>query len=475
MDVSRRGLLLGGLGVVALGAASAAAATVITAGASDEPGAAPSGRSSSGTASPTSTGSASASPNAPEDLDLHVWGTVHRPLSKNTDATLTVIDGALAAGLSITGTALAGRLTATGDYAFTIEVRRGDDRRRRRFAGTVGAITRDLSISLSLDDKTPLSVTARELDRIARLGAHATLVVLCYIPDATSTTFTRVSDDRIRKVFALAKDRGVRITLLKPHIATEQDGDGFYRANYAPSSVDGFFSRWTEQMVHFAGLCADNDIEYLSIACEQPGQTDAALYAKWVDLVETVRSVEPAVNLTAAFTTLELYLLHTYWLPQGTPHMAQLLDVFGINSWIRLTDKVYTPSAPNISVDELAAGWRGAGGRTDDHLGKLEDVCQRLQMPFLITEVGVQPRVDGLAQQEGSAPPTGAANHDVQALLYRSILKAPLTSSWCTGASIWHMRAPFAFGDVYHDTLFAGEKVLKDAIAKTPSLAAPAT
>ncbi len=467
MEVSRRGLLLGGLGVVALGAGSAAAASMITSGAPQQPPASPSSSASGASPSPSA--------NSPADLDLHVWDTVRRPLSKNDDATLTLLDGALPAGLSLAGSALAGRLTTPGPYAFTIEVRHGDDRRRRRFAGTVGDIKRDLSISLSLDDKTPLSVTARELDRIARLGAHATLVVLCYIPDATSTTFTRVSDDRIRKVFALAEDRGVRITLLKPHIATEEDGDGFYRANYAPASVEGFFTRWTEQMVHFAGLCADNGVEYLSLACEQPGQTDAAQYAKWVDLAKTVRAAEPGVKLTAAFTTLELYLLHTYWLPQGTPHMAQLLDVFGINSWIRLTDKVYTPSAPNITVDELVDGWRGAGGRTDDHLGKLEDVCAQLRIPFLITEVGVQPRVDGLAQQEGSTPPTGAPNHDVQALLYRSVLAAPLRSSWCTGASIWHMRAPFAFGDVYHDTLFAGEKVLRDAIAKTPSLAAPAT
>ncbi len=70
-------------------------------------------------------------------------------------------------------------------------------------------------------------------------------------------------------------------------------------------------------MVHFAGLCADNGVEYLSLACEQPGQTDAAQYAKWVDLAKTVRAAEPGVKLTAAFTTLELYLLHTYWLPQA--------------------------------------------------------------------------------------------------------------------------------------------------------------
>jgi len=466
VELTRRSVLFGVLGIIGLGAGSVAAAKVMTHGAPD----APTPSASGATHSPSPT--ANATTPSTKDLDLHVWDTVRRSLSPADDATIAVTRGVLPAGLAIAGSTLAGRLTDTGPYAFEVEVRHGDNRRRQAFAGAVGEIKRDLSISLSLDATTPLKVTARELDRIAALGANATLVILCYIPDPDSTTFTRVSDERIDAVFALAKDRGVRITLVKPHIATVKDGDSFYRANYTPASVDAFFDSWADQLSHFAQLCTDNDVEYLSVACEQPAQTTAEEYGRWVPMLAKVRAAHPAIKLTAAFTTLELFLLYTYWLPQKTPHMAQLLDVFGINSWIRLTDKVYTPDAPNITVDELVAGWRGAGGRTDDHLGKLEAVCDQLRMPFLITEVGAQPRVDGLAQQEGSTPPTGAANHDVQALLYASVLRAPLRSGWCTGASIWHMRAPFAFGDLSGDTLFAGEKVLKTQIAKDPSLAA---
>lgn len=467
MDVTRRGLLFGALGVVGLGAGCVAAAHVMTTGSPDAP--APTG-SAGATASGSPTPTATATP-AVEDLALHVWDTVRLPQSRAAKAKLEVVRGTLPAGLAIVGSTLAGRLTDTGPYAFEIEVRHGDDRRRQAYAGRVDAVKRDLSVSLSLDETTPLRVTSRELDRIARLGANATLVVLCYIDGPTSTTFTRVSDERIEAVFALAKERGVRITLLKPHIATQADGDGFYRATYAPASVDDFFTQWGKQLEHFAQLCADNDVEYLSVACEQPEQTAAEHYDRWVPMLAKVRAVHPGVKLTAAFTTLELFLLYTYWLPQKTPHMAQLLDVFGINSWIRLTDKVYTPASPNITVDELVAGWHGAGGKTDDHLGKLEAVCAQLRMPFLVTEVGCRPRVDGLAQQEGSTPATGAENYDVQALLYSSVLGAPLQSSWCTGASIWHMRAPFAFGDVERDTLFPGEKVIKNQIAKVPELA----
>lgn len=468
MELSRRNMLVGTLSVLGLGAGSVAAASVLTHGSPGTP-----------LADPTAHSTSSASPSTPtraptataEDLRLHAWDSVVRQVSDAADATLTLASGALPVGVGIAAGSLVGRPTTEGAYRFSLEVREGKTKRLRTFAGTVGPLKRDLNISLSLDQRTPMSVTAKELDRIARLGANATLVIYCFISDSTATTFTRVSDDRIDEAFRLARDRGIRITLVKPHIVTDDQGDGFYRGNYAPASLDAFFTNWHAQLQYFATLCAQNDVEYLALTCEQPAQTDASTYDRWVPLIRQLRDTEPAVKLTAAFTTLELFLLYTYWIPQSTPHMARLLDVLGINSWILLTDQVYTPDSPNITVDDLVAGWRGAGGRTDDHLGKLEAVCDGLRIPFLITEVGVQPRVDGLAKQDNSSPATGAENFDVQALLYQSVLQAPLQSRWCTGVSIWHMRAPFAFGTLSGKRLYPGESVLKTALADTPALA----
>lgn len=470
MELSRRSMIVGTLSALGLGVGSVAAASWLTHGSPETPLANPRGHATS--PAPTATATPTRSPTATtEDLHLHAWDSVVREVSDAADATVTLASGALPAGMSIAAHRLIGRPTTEGAYRFALEVQEGRTKRLRTFAGAVAPLKRDLNISLSLDQRTPMSVTAKELDRIARLGANATLVIYCFISDRTSTTFTRVTDDRIDTAFQLARDRGIRITMVKPHIVTDEQGDGFYRGNYAPASLDAFFTNWQAQLLDFATLCAQNDVEYLALTCEQPAQTDASTYDRWVPLIQKLRDTAPGVKLTAAFTTLELFLLYTYWIPQSTPHMARLLDVFGINSWIRLTDKVYTPDAPNITVDELVAGWRGAGGRTDDHLGKLEAVCDGLRIPFLITEVGVQPRVDGLAKQDNSSPAAGAEDYDVQALLYRSVLAAPLQSRWCTGASIWHARAPFAFGPLSGKRLYPGESVLKTALADTPALA----
>lgn len=404
------------------------------------------------------------------DLNLHAWDRVVRPVSTSDAAVVTVTSGHLPTGMSIAGQYLVGRLTTNERYSFELEIREGTARRRQIFAGTIAPMKQDLSVSLSLDKSTSLDITAKELDRIALLGANAVLVIFCYIPDATSSTFTRVSETRINAVFSMAAQRGVRITMVKPHIVTEQLGDGFYRGDYQPASIDAFFTNWGAQLGYFTQLCKNNNVEYLSLACEQRWQTEAEHYTRWVNLIVPLRQAHPALKLTAAFTTLELFLIYTYWLPQGTPHMVQTLDVLGINSWVRLTNKTYTPATPNITVDELVAGWRN-GGQGDDHLGKLEWVSNRLQMPFFITEVGVVPRVDGLAHQENPAGVSGAYDHQVQALLYRSLMQGPMLSPWCTGVSIWHVREPFHFGDINGTSLYPGENVLKDEIARVPSLA----
>lgn len=411
------------------------------------------------------------STNTVEDLNLHIWDRVVRPLGSSEGTTLKLTSGKLPTGITLSGRYITGRLTTNERYSFEVEINDGGAKTRKIFAGTIAPMKQDLSVSFSLDKTTDLAVTAKELDRIALIGANAILVVFCYIPDATASSFTRVSDDRINKVFSLAKDRGVRITMVKPHIVTEKDGDGFYRGEYKPKSVDNFFKNWEAQLLYFTQLCKSKGVEFLSLTCEQRWQTEAEHYSRWVPLIVKLRALHPGLKLTAAFTTLELYLIYTYWLPQGVPHMVQLLDILGINSWVRLTNKTYTPAIPNISVNELVDGWRGGGGLKDDHLGKLEWVANRLQMPFFITEVGVQPRVDGLAKQEGGSAVTGEYSHEVQALLYRSLMQGPMLSRWCTGVSIWHMRAPFHLGDVNGSYLYPGEKVLKEEILRVPSLA----
>lgn len=326
-DVSRRGILAGALGLA--GAAIAGEVLRPTAAAAED---------LSGQAAEVLIATTGATSTV-EDLNLHMWDRVVRPLGKSEGTTLKLTSGKLPTGLSLNGRYVLGRLTTTERYSFELEINDGGAKSRKIFAGTIAPMKQDLSISISLDKSTDLKVTAKELDRIALIGANAILVIFCYIPDATSSTFTSVSDDRINKAFALAKERNVRITMVKPHIVTEKDGDGFYRGDYKPKSIDNFFKNWEAQLLYFTQLCKSKGVEYLSLTCEQRWQTEAEHYNRWVPIIVKLRAMHPGLKLTAAFTTLELYLIYTYWLPQGTPHMVQTLDILGVNSWVRLTNK----------------------------------------------------------------------------------------------------------------------------------------
>lgn len=453
MEISRRSILTTGLGAVVAGAASQLALPSVQAA-----------------SFPVKNGLPVSSFTA-DDLNLNIWDRVVRPMSNSDSAVLKVTSGKLPEGLSIAGRFLTGKLTSNEKYYFELVIEEGSTVKKKIFSGQVNLTKQDLTISVSLDSSTPMSVYAKELDKIKAIGANVVLVVLDYIKDEKSYSFTRVSNSRVSQWFALAAERSVRVVMLKPHIATVNSGDGFYRGDYQPSSVSGFFTNWEKELIYFTQLATANNVEYLCLTCEQRWQTEAEHYPRWVNIITNIRNTNPTLKLTAAFTTLELYLLYTYWAPQGVPHMAQMLDVYGINSWVRLTNKVYTPNKPNITVNELAQGWNGKGGLGDNHLEKLNYVCNYLKIPFFITEVGVQPRVDGLSRQEGGEPwPSGAWNHDVQALLFSSIFQAPMLSQWCTGVSIWHMRDPFNIGDVNSSNLYPGEVVLQNEIKRKPGL-----
>ncbi len=406
------------------------------------------------------------------DLDLSLWNRVVRRIGP-AGTRLKLVSGKFPAGLQIAGEYIIAKPSTIQRYSFQLQIDEpGKKSRRQVFSGLVNPTKQDLTVSISLDRSTPLSVTARELDRIAGLGANVVLVVLCYISDKTASDFKRMDASRINQFFDLARDRGIRVSMVKPHIVTESEGDGFYRGDYVPRSNDEFFANWERELLYFTDLCRSKNVEYLSLTCEQHWQTGPEHYDRWVRIITKIRATHPALKLTAAFTTHELREAYLKWIPNNTPNILWLLDTLGINSWVRLTNKIYTPGKPNISVNELVAGWRGKGGLGDNHLDQLEWIGERLKMPFYITEVGVQPRVDGLSKQEGGSSVTGEENYAVQSLLYRSIMQGPMLSPWCTGVSIWHIREPFQMGKLNQDKLFPGELAIRDEIARVPGLAA---
>lgn len=393
-------------------------------------------------------------------------------------------DSGSAAITSYTVTASPGGVTATGttspisitglsnntDYTFRVRAR--NQAGYSGFSNVSNLITprsvipgeqlQYKTVSISLDMNTPLSYYNTQLDRIAQHGGGVVLVILDYIDSPTGYTFTRIPTSRVRAMCQAIRSRGIEIVMIKPHIVTFAAGDGFYRGNYMPDSIPDFFANWTGEMQHFVGFCQEFDTPLLCVSCEQNLLTHSDYTIYWQALKNSVNQTQPSIKLTAAFTTLELLHIYDYWIPQQKPHLSRLLDVFGINSWIRLTNKVYTPSSPNITVDELSQGWY-TSAQGDIHMARLEFVCSNLGLKYFVTEVGVRPYTDALSTMEGAPPLTGSLSYDVQGLLYRSVFATLTNTSRCIGVSIWHVNDPFNYFDTSNSVIYPGELAIREA------------
>lgn len=322
------------------------------------------------------------------------------------------------------------------------------------------------TVSVSLREDRDWSLYVEELDHIANHGGEVVLVILDQIPSDTGSTFVRVTQAKIDSWFALAASKGVSVAMIKPHIVTAAAGDAFYRGNYQPSDVNAFFTNWQAEMVYFANLAAAHNVPILCVSCEQFYQTKPTYNTQWQTLINAVRAAQPGLLLTAAFTTAELFDMVFSHLPAGN-HMSRMLDFIGINSWVKLTTKVYTPATPNITqADDLNPGW-WRSAQADYHLDRIHLACDYLGVGYFITEVGCQPTTDGLSLQSGGVT-TGAKTYVPQAMMYRSVFDVLCNSDWCLGVSIWSAGGPFNYYDRVLGTptpvepVTASEQVLVD-------------
>lgn len=395
------------------------------------------------------------------------------PPSTSNGAITGYIATASPGGASATGTTSPIRITGlSNDTNYTFRVRARNAAGYSDYSDTTNRVTPKAvipgeqlqykTVSVSLDMSTPLSIYEKELDRIADHGGAVVLVILDYIDSPTGYTFTRIPTSRVRAMCQAIRSRGIEINMIKPHIATMDGGDGFYRGNYMPSNVPQFFANWTGEMQHFVGFCNDYGADLLCVSCEQNLLTHSDYTIYWQALKDSVNQTQPAVKLTAAFTTLELLHIYDYWIPQQKPHLARILDVIGINSWIRLTNKVYTPDSPNITVSELSQGWH-TSAQGDTHMARLESVCSDLGKKYFVTEVGVRPYTGALSTMESGQVPSGSLNYDVQGLLFRSVFAALTNTPRCIGVSIWHAHEPFNYFDTSNSRIYPGELAIREA------------
>ncbi|WP_127506217.1 glycoside hydrolase family 113 [Paenibacillus humicus] len=315
----------------------------------------------------------------------------------------------------------------------------------------------------SSDAYTNTDYFTKVFTRFAVQGLGAVVSTLHNLDSETGSTFQHHTAQQIQSILNIAKVKGVKLWMLKPHIVLNWS-DGFSRGRYDPVDVPLHFANWTQELLFVAQLCRTNNIPWLCIECEHYKLTSENLYySYWLQLVNTIRAAYPELKLTVAMmgselrdTTLKLQA------DRAARSVVHLVDAIGANIYATYFYEPYAivNGKPTVTVEDVARGFRRTWSGWSPY-DLLVDMNQLTGKPILITEFGCMPKDDGLTQLFA----TGATNYDVQALLFQAYFETVVTIPFIKGFAIWHAHSPFQYFDYEGQTIYPGEKVIIDYVS----------
>lgn len=271
------------------------------------------------------------------------------------------------------------------------------------------------------------------INAILRVGGTLAMPIMVTVTSSTDSNIVMQSDDRVQQNINHIKDKGLAITMIKPHIGLAGGYDGLNRATYTPSDFDMFFKNWKDVMLHYAETCNTNGIPILCIGCEQEKCTDPKYISKWIDIYQSIKAKYPDLLITYAMEGNEAKDI------DGHGQIAKAVDLVGINCYPNYINKNYDDS---VTQDELIAGWyfEQDGNR---YMDMFDSYVAKYGKPIFVTETGSMPWKDGLARllslQEGNQDFSG------QAAAYQATFEAFSQNPNIVGISIWNTNAPFNF------------------------------
>ncbi|MCT3021056.1 DUF2479 domain-containing protein [Pediococcus pentosaceus] len=295
------------------------------------------------------------------------------------------------------------------------------------------------------------SISGDQLNHIQATGADLTLVTMVTVDDANDSSPTDISVTTFNDVIKRAKDIGLNITVLKPHLGIAGQHDSFSRKDYIPDDPDGFFENWKDLMIHYADLAKNNGVPILCIGCEMFNQTDVKYLTKWQDIYNSIKAKYPDLLITYAMSQYEFFEFEN----QG--QIASVVDYIGMNIYPSYTASEYKSG---LKINQLkGAWWNDWNG--NQFMEQLDEYYDEYQKPIFVTETGLMPYKDGLAHLISSYIDTdGNENYDAQAIGYKAALEAIAKDSHIIGVSIWHASKPFSFISKDVNTVTTSEKVL---------------
>lgn len=279
-------------------------------------------------------------------------------------------------------------------------------------------------------------------------GADNTLVVMINIKGDTDPNPTIYSDSIVNQALANAATANVKTTMLKLHLGVNYM-DSYGRKNYHPDAK-AFFLNWKNICLHYAKVCADNNIPILCIGCEQVQQTIDANYDYWANLVSEIRSKYPNLLLT--------YAAHGNEYQVNTPlKFWGLLDFIGFNMYFHYTDKLVSQKP---TLDEIIQSYYAPIFNGKSVMDLINMHANTFNKKVLITETGLMPKDIGLSKAYDSEYINSQTTYDGTALAIIAVCDGLCQNKNVIGFSWWHVSPPFDYFN--NDKRTSAEQIMHD-------------
>ena len=284
---------------------------------------------------------------------------------------------------------------------------------------------------------------------VSRLGVSWTAVTFAALQDTPQSTTIRwrdeptVTDDEVRSAIRAAKARGLHV-VLKPvvnvaNVTWRAHIDFFERDVPGEPTWGEWFAAYTQFVVHYARIAADEGVEMLCIGCEMV-QSDRR-EAQWRSLIAEIRAVYDGLLTYNCDKYQEDRL--TWW---------DAVDVMSSSGYYPIDDW-------EAQLDRIGGAVEAAG------------------KPFFFMEAGCPSRTGSAARPNDWALP-GSPSGAEQADWYRATFEACGRRPWVRGFMLWdwparlYDEADAAANDDYCVFGKPAEAVVRDAYLTATNVAA---
>ena len=285
-------------------------------------------------------------------------------------------------------------------------------------------------------------------NHLAFQGADNTLVVMINIKGNTDANPVILSDRIVNQALENAAAANVKTTMLKLHLGIDYS-DSYGRKDYHPNAKI-FFKNWKNICLHYAQMCADNNIPILCIGCEQVQQTIDANYNYWAEIVSVIRSQYPDLLLT--------YAAHADEYKVDTPlKFWDLFDFIGFNMYFHYTNKLVSE---NPTLDEVKQSYDMPIFNGKSAMDLINIHANTFNKKIFITETGLMPRDNGLIKPYDSDSASNPTTYDGTTLAIRAVFDGLCQNNNVLGISWWHVNPPF---DYFNDNeVTSAEQTMHD-------------